>query len=457
MTYGMMDFDQYDSIMAFGERVAREHYKELKALADSLNAIRYKPIKKYNTTPLTHIQVDSLVIRDNKKMQYSYFHSIFGGYQHRKVSIDELEKDIRLTYGSGYFDRVTYELEYRNGKTNLVIHAVESGAGAVAAGVHYDGDYGINFNIAGTFRNVLGTNSKLFADVNIAVNPRIRVNYLLGLGGKGSVGASAEFYTFKVSTYDKDVKENNFDLTNYKGSLFFNYNFRNMVNLKTGFEYEYFRFRQEINIDSALNAYSDFSSYGNLFVCLNVDTRDRVNYPTSGIRLNFKGEYVMPFSKNWSSDLFSNSAVFFLKYDHNISLARRFVLQPGLFAGVTVNHSGTAPIQHLFGTGGLTTDNYIESYVPFTGLHFIQDFGSYAFIARMKLQYNVYKKIYVKLLADAGANETEADELFASRNFLMGYGITAGYDSFIGPVEISLMGSNINPGMMLFFNVGYWF
>jgi NTE family protein len=453
----MMDFDKYDSIMAVGERIARSHYKEIKALADSLNAIQYKPLKTYKTTPLTTIRVDSLIIRGNKKMRDSYFNSIFGNYKNRTISIDELQKDIRLTYGSGYFDRVSYELDYRNGKTDLVINAVEGGPGEVSAGVHYDSDYGISLLLGGTFRNVLGPNSKLFADLNIALNPRIKATYLLGLGGKGSVGADAEFYTFKVDLYDKDVRVNKFDMTNYSSSLFFNYNFRNMVNLRAGFAYEYFRFRQEIVIDSVWVPFENFSSYGNVFVYLNADTRDKPYYPTTGIKATLSGTYVMPFSKNWSQNLFSNSAIFSLKFDQNIPISRKFVLQPGLFAGVTLNNSGTAPIQHLFGLGGLTPDNYIESYVAFTGLHFVQEFGSYALVGRLKLQYNVWNKIYLNLRADAGGNEKDFDQLFAGKNFLVGYGITAGYDSFIGPLEISIMSSNINPGLMVFLNLGYWF
>jgi NTE family protein len=457
LNYGMMDFEKYDSIMAVGERVAREHFKEIKALADSLNAIEFRPLKSYNTTPVTSFKVDSLIVRGNKKMRDSYFKSIFGSYLHRKVSMDELEKDIRLTYGSGYFKRISYEMEYKEGKTNLVINAVEGGPGEVSAGVHYDTDYGIILTLGGTFRNVLGNNSKLFAELNVAVNPRVRAIYMLGLGGKAALGVSAEFYTFQVDTYDKESKTNRFNLTNYKASLYFNYNFRNMVNLKAGFDYEYFRFRQDIVIDSNYLPFANFSSYGSVFVYLNADTRDKVCYPTSGIKAVLKAEYVMPFSQNWSQQLFTNSAIISLKFDQNIRLSGRFVLQPGIFAGATLNYTGKPPIQHLFGLGGLAPDNYIESIVPFTGLHFIQEFGSYSLVGRLKLQCNVYNKLYLTLRADAGGNESKFDQLFAGGNFLFGYGVTAGYDSFIGPLELSLMSSNLNPGLMLFLNLGYWF
>jgi NTE family protein len=452
-----MEFELYDSIMAFGEQVAREHYAALKSLADSLNAIEYKPVKTYTTVPVSSIMVDSLIVRGNKKMPDKYFESIFGVYRKKQVSIDDLEKDIRLTYGSGYFDRVSYDLDYEHGMTNLVINAEEAGPGEVSAGVHYDTDYGICFTLGGAFRNVLGRNSKLFADINLALNPRIRATYLLGMGGKGAFGARAEFYTLKVNTYDKNVKTNMFNLTNYDGSLFFNLNSRNMVNLRAGFKYEYFRFRQDITIDSLFLQYENFSSYGSVFVSFNADTRNRPTFPTRGVKTEFKTEYVMPFSKNISQQLFSNSVIISLKFDQNIPLYRKLILRPGLFAGATLNKNGNPPIQHMFGLGGLAPDNYIESFVPFTGLDFIQDFGYYALVGRLNLQYNVYKKIYAGVRADAGGNEATLDELFMGSNFLVGYGVTAGYDSFIGPLEVSVMSSNINPGVMFFVNLGYWF
>jgi NTE family protein len=456
MKYGILDFENYDSIMAVGEKVAREHYREIKALADSLNAIEFKPMKKFAAMPLTSYHFDSLIIKGNKKIPQAYFKSIFT-YENGDVDIQTLETDIRLTYGSGYFDRVSYEVETHDGKTCLVINAAESGAGEVSAGIHYDNDYGIMLTLGGAFRNIAGRNSKIFADLNIAMNPRLKVTYLLGFGGKAAIGAIADFYNFKIETFTNNIKDNKFNLTNFKGSLFFNNNFRNMWNLRTGFEYEYFRFKQDINIDSAFSQYQSFSSYGNIFVALNADTRNRVSYPTKGIRATLKAEYVMPFSKNWTQEVFSNAAILSLKYDQNIRLSRRFTLQPGLFGGAVLNNSGSPPIQHLFGLGGLTPENYIESYVPFTGLHFIEDFGYYSLVGRLKLQCNVYKKIYFNLRADAGGIENTTEDLFKSSNFLCGYGAAAGYDSFIGPIELTVMGSNLNNGMMLFLNVGYWF
>jgi hypothetical protein len=227
--------------------------------------------------------------------------------------------------------------------------------------------------------------------------------------------------------------------------------------MKAGFDYEYFRFRQDIVIDSALLPLETFSGYGTLFFSLNADTRDKSCFTTKGVLAGLRAEYVMPLSKNWSSELFDNSPIIHINYDHSIPLNRKLVVQPGLFAGATLQNEATPPVHHTFGIGGQVPENYVKTIVPFAGLHFIQQFGYYSLVGRMKLQYNVYNKLYLTAKADLGANEDYFHSIFQPENTIFGYGLTASYNSFIGPLELSLMGSNINPGLILYLNMGFWF
>ena len=457
LEYGMMDFNAYDSIIASGERTARAHFAEIKALADSLNAIEFRPLKPAVARPLDSLFIDSIIVNGNKRVPDHYFKALIHAKPHSMIALRDIERDIRLLKGTGFFETVTYRLDNTAGTTTLVIDAAESGPGALSAGVHYDNDYSVSLMINAVVRNLLGRNSRLYANLNLGPNPRLAVTYLLGFGGKAAVGVSTDFYYFKFNLYDKAVKYNQLNYTSYKGTLFFNYNFRNTFNFKAGFDYEYFRFRETYNTDTLVDQFENFSSYGTVFVSLAADTRDRSTFPTRGFKGLLRAEYVMPLSKDWIREAFSNSPEIFLKYDQNIPLYRRFTLQPGLFAGAILQSERYPPFQHFFALGGLCPDNYVEQYVPFTGARFLQEFGFYAAIARLKLQYNVYQRLYLTLRADGGANVTDPDELFRSKNYLFGYGLTGSYDSFIGPVELSVMGSNIHPGLMLFLNIGFWF
>ncbi|MBN1198116.1 MAG: patatin-like phospholipase family protein [Bacteroidales bacterium] len=457
LNYGMMDFDDYDSIIAEGERVARAHYDEIKALADSLNALEFKPLKKYETQPLDSLEFERIRFQGNQRTPDNYFYTFFKEIKGHRIAIRDLETIINFIYGSNYFDRVSYEMDNTKSPPDLIINVTEAAPGILSAGIHFDNDYNGSLILNGAFRNLLGKNTKLYANLTLGVNPRLKVLYLVGLNGKAGLGVIADLYSFKFNIYDKDVKMDQLSFTNFKASLFFNSMFLNMYNIRAGFDYEYFRFRQDVTVDTSISKYNNFSSYGTPFVSINADTRDDANFPTRGFLATLRAEYVMPLSGNWVKDIFTNSAIIYLKYIQSIPLSKRFTLRPGIFAGGTLKQSDFPPVQHLFALGGLNTRNYVETFLDFTGAQFVQNYGSYTLVGRLKLQYNVFKKNYITLRTDVGGSEMSVGDLFQGRNFMIGYGVTYSYSSFIGPIELTLMGSNVNPGPMLFLNLGFWF
>jgi NTE family protein len=457
MDFGMMDFNDYDSIIAIGEAVARQHFDQIKALADSLNAIEYRPVKKYETSPLDSIYIHDVHIEGYAKIPMKYFEGIFDGIENSKISMADLQERIRLLYGTKFFEYVIYELKGKAHGADLVIKVKPAAPGYISAGLHYDSDYKASLLINGAFRNVLGKSSKLFADLILGPNWRVRSLYMLDNGSKPGVGAMIDFYSFAFNEYDKDVKVNELTFNNYKGTVFAEQRLKNAYSFSLGFDYEYFQFRQNIAIDTTLDQYSSFSSYGTVFTSIYADTRNTAYFPTSGFNSTLRAEYVMPLSKNWASGLFTNSFIIYLKSDHNIPLSRKLTLQPGVFFGTTIKGDELPPPNHLFAFGGLNPSNYVETQLPFTGLKFLQSFGMHAAVLRVKLQYEVIKKIYLTFRADGGANEQEFGEVWKADNFIVGYGLTASYNSFLGPLELSVMASNINPSPILFLSLGFWF
>jgi len=455
---GMMDFTKYETIIAYGEKVAREHYDDLKKLADSLNAIEYLPLKEYNATPLDSLNIAKVIYKGNDKMSLIYLDNYFERFKNAKISIDDLEHTITRVYGTRFFKHVFYELiPVGEGKANLILNIEEGSPGYLSASVHYDTDYGGSIRLDGIFRNVLGHRSKLFTELSIGRNPRLRAIYLISNGAKPGFGAEIDMYNFSFSDYDKDVLNNELELTNYKASAFVTSTFNNLYNLRAGFEYEYFSLNQDnIKVDSLLLPYEKFHSYGNIFLKLRADTRNKVYFATEGFNAEFKITYSIPLSVDWSKELFTNSLIFYAKYDQSFSLSPKFAIKPGFFVGGTLKQD-SPPIQHMFGLGGLNDINYIGGFVPFTGVRFIQEFGYYAGIARMKFQYNVYEKLYLTLRSDVGATGGFVKDIFDPAKTLFGYGLTASYNSIIGPVEFTVMGSNINPSVSFFVNIGFNF
>lgn len=450
-----MDFDKYDSIIAFGERTARKYYDQIKALADSLNAIEYRPVKKYETVPLDSVYINDIRYTGYNKMRPKYLDNYFGKFKNKYVRLEEIEDAVNYLYGTQFFQTVFYELQYENGRTILLIKLKESDPGNLSAGIHYDTEYQGSVLANMTVRNVLGRRSKLFIDLLLGTYPRLRALYLIDNGAKPGLGINLDFYGFNFDIYDGTAKENRLEFDNYEGSVFVPLTIRNNINFKAGFDYQYFRFRQKIIIDSTLDYFSEFSSYGNLFFSLGVDTRDKAYFTTRGVLSELKVKYILPFSKNLSSVLFTNTLISYFNYNQNIPLTKRFTLKPGLFLGYTLQDRAP-PIQHWFWIGGLNEYNYLENHQAFSGLKFIQSYGLYTAIGRLKLQYNFIKKFYATLMTDVGQNQISFDDFLNMKNIMVGYGLKVSFNSFIGPVEFAVMGSNMLPGASVFFSVGYW-
>jgi len=474
MPYGTMDFDDYDSIIALGERVAREHYDEIKKLADSLNAIEFKPVKSYNARPLDSVYIDDFRVEGNKKISNQYFEHTFGKYRNSWVKLDELEEKINMEYGSKFFDHLFYELEYdaQNDKTYLVINVKEASIGYLSVGAHYDNNYSVSLLLKGQFRNVIGKNTKIFSDLTLGPNTRFRTLFLKDNGSKPGYGAKIEIYTLGFDIYtdpgNVSKKTGNYRFTNFKGSLFAQTIIKNKYWFRLGGNYEYFKFKSKY--EDGTDSISDYNSYGNLYFSFSSDTRDKPYLSHKGMETEIRAEYVMPISSDWIQEIFNNSLVMWFKYDHNIPLSNKFTLKPGVFLGATFQKGfplladnvdndtdlRLSPAQHWFYMGGQSKQNYIHGFQPFAGVQFMQKYGMYQAILRMKLQYNVYQKLYVTVMGDIGANEWFMSDIFDGENIVVGYGAKFSYDSFVGPVELSVMGSNIY-GISFFINLGYSF
>lgn len=455
MPYNMMDFSEHDSIIALGERVSNKHYSNLKALADSLNNIEAYIKVDRNTKP-----IDSLVIKEinwSKEItrQSEKIGSFFEGISGNKTSFSEIEKRMKLIQGTKSFTELHYELETDTANnTFMTIKTSGANQGSLAAGVHYDNVYNGSILVNLTLRNIFGSNSKLFTDLVLSQNPRLYSLYMINNGFKPGFGFEVDLYSFGFPQYDNGEKTNQWHIDNLSAAVFMPLTFKNAFAFRAGFKYEYFRFRQDVAIDTTLDAYNTFTDYGNLYIAFKLDTRDKVYFTNKGSLIELKGKYVFPFSDNWN-DYGSSATLFYLKFKTNIKLPWKFVFRPGIFAGYTIKSQNTPPLQHLFGLGGLNPVNYVENHIPFTGLRFIESFGLYTGIIRAQLQYNFLKNFYATLLGDAGINEMDSKD-FHFDNTLFGYGIKLSYSSFIGPVELSVMGSNEN-NITFFLNIGFWF
>jgi hypothetical protein len=291
--------------------------------------------------------------------------------------------------------------------------------------------------------------------------------FIINNGFKPGFGLNSDFYSFGFSQYNKGERINSWRFDNFSTSIFMPLTIKNNFLFKTGFQYELFRFKQDVVVDSVLHAFNEFEDYGNFYFSFNHDSRDKVSFTTRGQLVEFKFKHVLPFSDKWN-DFLSNASIMYLKYNYYASISKKMVLKSGLFFGYTFSDflernksaegsGSTIPaVQHLFGFGGLNPVNYVESHLPFTGFQFVERLGVHAGKISTAFQYNFYPKLYVTLMADVGFNEMEIESINDIQG-LLGYGAKLSYESFVGPIEFSVMSSNIDTSVSSFINIGFWF
>lgn len=468
MPYGMMDFDKYDSIIAIGEKIARQHYDGLKALADSINAIEPYVNDRVSAIQTDYLNIDSVLWPSLNEKYRDKLIGNFDDISDNKTSFDAIEEKMFMLKGTNTFDDLRYEFQVNSRDSlNLIIDTETPNKGSLAVGVHYDSDYGANLLLNLTLRNIKGGRAKFFSDIVLGKNPRLKTMLFINNGLKPGFGMETDFYSLKFSEFNNGSKVNTWHFDNFNVSAFVPMTIKNNYLFKAGFQFEYFRFKQDVAVDPELEAYGKFADYGNFFVSFNHDSRDRVAFTKKGQLVEIKIKHVFPFSDQWSN-VMSNASILYLKYNWNISLSDKFVFEPGLFAGYTFSKKNVnddyaegrdyrvPAIQHLFAFGGSNPMNYVEGFMPFTGMRFVERMGMYAGKVSAKLEYNFYPKLYASVIADMGFIEYDISDI-DNIKMLFGYGGKIGYDSFIGPVEFSLMSSNIDTKLVAFVNIGFWF
>lgn len=453
--YDIMDFDANDSIIAIGERVASKVYPYIKKLSDSLNSIEYRPVREKNARPLDSVSISNVEFEGYEKVSLTFLKDYFDQFRNKKVALNDIERMVRMAYGTKYFKHVYYELRPDRDKTNLVIKVQETSPGTIGAALHYDSDYQGSILLNVVLRNQLIKGSKLFAQTTLGSNPRFKALYLIDKGFHIGFGTLVDIFTFNFNTYLDNQRLTSYKFTNHALSFFLNSNLKNLYNLRTGIELDRFIFKQTYVSDTTNFLSNKTNTYGNLFFSFNADTYDKAYFPTTGIKLSLNVKYVFDMTADKASS-FEHAIIGYLDYDLYFKLSRRWVLSTGVFQGITLGNADP-PAQYYFYLGGQNPQNYLPNFVPFSGLRFVQKTGRNTSIARLCLRYNYLKNLYVSAALDAGIINNSLNQYFVNQDLIFGYGIKFSYESFIGPVEIAFMNSSHHTGTTVYFNLGYWF
>lgn len=462
--YGMLSFtpDAIDTLVNRGYRKAQEyhdHFLALKRYVD--NEAGYPVAKTLNAPRAKNLENDSVLIRSIEVAGISDRQNRWmirkGRLEPGKYySKDDIERAINLYRGTGAFDEITYTV-----KESDSIHALNSGLlsdmydlsinmkpaspHVFGVGLHYDTDEGTSllFNLGLNEKKFGG--SKLNASVKLSYSPRASVSYTYSRSSLANFNLA---FDYKDDHYKFWVMQNkSLNMRYFQRKLTASVSQFHLLDISTSVGLSYLTTGYDQT--SFEGSYIDTMMYGKSnhivpYVNVEYDHLDDAYFATRGLYARLSSHlYLDPHDR--SRDVFDLCYAF--KYYYTFG-AQRFTVIPQIYGRYT--RDDFYPFLWNY-YGGELAGRHFDEQLPFVGSDPLTLTGSNVAILRCDLRYRLYGQhyltgIYNKVLDLGGLYSDDS-----------GMGLKYSYNSFIGPVSLTVQWSELRKKVSGYLSIGYYF
>ncbi|MEC5145976.1 PNPLA domain-containing protein [Chitinophaga sp. 180180018-2] len=465
--YSAASFGSVDSIIEIGRKKGQEMYPVFKHLADSLNALYPEHPFVADRLPFaTDVELSSIEVSGLVHVDKKFFLQRLHLKPNECYSQAQLRAAILKVYGTRFFKLITYNLAPEGyGRSRMEIQVEENPLTYVKVALNYNTFTGANAIINLTQRNFIVPNSRSFVRAAISENPRLEAEYFKYLGRSRTFG-------FGLSTYYENnsltIYDDNFDKLQPYRNKYFNVNmdvqymFGKDMAIGGGTRWEYIKFKPQfspfLEVRGSTNQLNTYITYG-------VNSLNQKNYPTKGLLLNFESGYIYnqhPGIKvrNNGEELdldsmgvkFGDYERFVLNAKYYIPVGRKSALE--LNGNISYNLNYSESMVNGFVVGGVT--NIMRNQVPFIGLYEGEVVTPRIGAVQLAWQYEFYKNFYA--IPRIGGAVYDGEISGGNRyKYLSGYGLGAGYNTRLGPLEATMMYSDQSGQLKFYVNMGFSF
>lgn len=442
----MLSFNDFDSILQFGDDAAKEFYPQLKNLADFLHEFEPFEIERPHVQPIDTLNVLSVEIDGVADNHKSGLVREFGKTFPMKMSVDDIDGVVLRLYASGYYEDLWYETKNTANGVILTLHCKEREDESVSFCIHYDNNYGIGALVNFSMTNLRNSMNRmtLNLDINIAENPYVKVKLNKRHGKVFRYGADLSVINLNMNQYINSRITNSYSIQSNTLNIYSQIIPSLTQQIRLGAVADYVHMRDLVG-DGGLK--TDYAFYTYLYLNYFFSNEDVPNFAHRGWRINLLGKGI--YADGLSYLLRGNVVKTF-------PLGKRNSLKFGVDAGTKLGKA-ELPVFYQFMVGGQSKMKYYDNIMAFTGLGFIDKMVDHIAVGRAAWQWNFYKIFYSTVSFDCGYMSDVYDLWFDSNSFVAGAGLTLGANTVIGPIEVSLMCSNINSSAVGFINVGFWY
>lgn len=451
--YTSADFkpEAIDTMIAMGERVARLHWDQIVKLKKSIGEYSYtkndrKNIQKKDNT-IDEIRFDGLETIDEKSL-----YRLMKIKPKKNLLFSEAEELSFILQGLGLFDSVSYSIILsEDGKQILIFSVHEKNKGNIGIGVHLNTE-----DIASVLLNAEGTvgerkKHNIGATAKINKNAWLNLDYNLRIKDMNRLGVAYNIsYTdFKVRNHGEDMGYLSF-LNSHLEMYIRNDSYRDL-RYKFGVQYDWFNnisswyttdyTRHEVGSEYFLSCRMD----------LEYDKMDNREIPTRGINVKFTPEIYV-------NGLFGNDCYMFTPFTFRVKTAysvnSRICILPEMF-GRFVMGDKIFPLFSNF-AGGECYGRYISGQQAFYGVHDTEILEKMALGYRVDFRFRLFDKHYISCIGNYIFHDNKMKNMFKGKDF-WGGGLKYSYNSFLGPISVTIDYSSRVKKVGYYASLGFYF
>ena len=484
--YGPGSFTDAASIIAIGETYGRMFLDNFRQLKDSLESAGWKskPVAKPDISD--SIYISEIVVKNHQVVQEKFILNRLGIEDRSWITMDELESGIDNLYGTLYFTKILYEIRSSDQGKALVIEVAEAPEGQIRGAVQYDLETEISLLLNLTYRNLLFRNSRIVMEGDISSNPSFDLNYLkyFGYRQNQSFITGYHYRNIGIPVVQDGIKSALYETNLNRFYAGFQSSSRTNRILRLLYAHERAGLRPDIvsQEDYSFNKL-DYMAH-QLLLNFEYNNLDKLYYPTSGTHFSIAFKYMSIIDLDMELEPVDPQSPTHLELKAPASISPSLLsnwvvplsdrLSLNLKTEFDFNIHVRESVDSLDLSSGILDMNYIGGYRklmsnfnPFWGAELQQYYSEHMFAGQVILQYQPGRQIYLQALGQFYhaylpfgwiiPAMKESVYSMGGRDYLLGFGASAGYLSPLGPISISAGKDVHGDGWHYFFNLGFYF
>lgn len=433
------DFLRAEEIIRLGEEAAHRQLPRLIALRDSVRSLQSLPHRAARHSHTDSVFITKIKITGNLETSRRLIRTHLGLKPPVWATRDDLDQAVLRVFGTGIFERVTYELEPAQNGMLLRLHITERPEHQFRFSFRYDTYSKATVLLNTTFRNFLRRGSVWRTDVRLSTEFAVNSGFTLltEIPPRLGLNATFDYENFRMSLYHDGKPVTTLRAQIVRSEMMLGSIFSREMIFGAGISKTWNYADRIVGEPLPFPKKNDFHSLFGMFF---IDTHNKTYFPTRGFqwfnRFDWSGKAV-------------GSRDAFRRFESDLTWViplhpKWSFIQTARFSGISGDIPSPALMPHLGG------------HDQFAGLYPFEKTGRYMKMIRSGLQWEWLPRRTIAVKWNMGLTENHLSPFYRFHKPVHGAVLTLGAETFIGPVEISGMTSRDHP-FLTYLNIGYKF